>query len=622
MSEEEPEQRIPGVTFVVPLTELMALDLNVALATERSIDCHDLSRKFAELAENGPENQLPALRLLQGVTNYHTEPDNAGEPFKPMMVMNGRRSLVPSDLQPQQVDILAEFAPTIENVGLKARLADVAWTMQRRRQDAADLAVQSYCDGIEALLAGGAAMAFKNDSAWCVRPKNMAVRAARISRITRWQLGSADRTKALISGLVQKAADDNRGDDFCRLAEVDLDHRLTPSERIALEAVRLAALDRYADNPEARKRLFQTAVRAYRLANVTDGMHRCIRGIARCHEQNAEMTDSAMLKSACLRDAIETLRQAPDTREERLTVEEKLRDVQANIRDEMGSFSHEIDLSELVEAAIADVRSKPLPQVLLRFFFCDRIPTEEECRQEAEQSTRDHPLQALIPMQVHDSQGRVTFRSSGADDENQMRWLMSFNRKHAREIVVGGMINPIRRTIADEHSISVDALEAMLRESILVPAGHHRIFARGLAALLQGENIDAASLLVPQLENMLRHALALNAMDCTFTDASGFQSEASLSLLLSRDRPWRQALERMFPEGYMHEIESLFLFPGGTSVRHEIAHGKMAVGNFWDAEVTYACWLILNLAAMPMTHRWSEVEEAYYRATGEPKSVG
>ncbi len=616
MSEQTPEQEIPGVTFVVSLAEMMAIDVNDALIDERSIDCHDLNRKLAEIAEKRPDDHRAAFRLLQSVTNYHTEPDNAGEPFKPMMVMEGRRSLVPSDLLTDQIGILAELAPTIENVGLKARLADVAWTMQRKRQDSADLAVHSYCDGIEVLLAGGATMAFNNDSAWCVRAKDMAVRAARISRTARWQLSSADRIKNLISDLVQTSADDNRGSDFCRLAEVDLDHRLTPPDRIADQAERLAALDVQATNPEARKWLLETAVRAYRLVNDTVGMHRCVRGIAGCHEQKAELTDSSMLKSAFLRDAIEALRQAPDTRAERSEIEEKLRSVQANIRDEMGSFSHEIDLSTLVDAAVADVQSQSFPQALLRLFFCERLPSEQTCRQEAERHSREHPLQALIPMQVHESQGRVTFRSSGAGDENQMRWLMSFNRRHTREIVVVGTINPIRRTMADEHCFSVDAIEAMVRESILVPPGHHRIFAKGLSAFLQGENLEAASLLVPQLENTLRQALALNGIDTTITNENGLQSEASLSLLLNRDRQWRGPLEGMFPDGYIHEIESLFAFQGGTAVRHEIAHGKMAVGIFWDPEVTYACWLILNMIALPMTSRWSEVEKAHAHATG------
>lgn len=618
--EQQPEQEIPGVTFVVTLEELVALEVNAALHGEKSIDCHDLNRRFAGLVDERPEVQAPAFRLLQGITNYHTEPDNAAEPFKPMIVMDGRRSLVPSDLQPNQIDVIAEFAPTIENVGLKARLADVAWTMQRRRQETADLAIHSYCDGIEALLEGGAAMALENDSAWCVRAKDMAVRATRISRITRWQLTSAERTRALVSNLVNQAAADDRGGDFCRLAEVNLDHRLMPPETVADEAERLAALDKYSNNPEKRKWLLQTAVRVYRIADDKDGMHRCIRGIAGCHEQKAEMADSAMLKSACLQDAIETLRQAPETRDERRAIEERLREVQSSIRDEMGSFSTEIDMSEMVEAASELVRDQPFPNALLRFLFCDKVPSEAACREEAQQYARDHPLQALMPMQVHDSQGRVTFKTSGMEDESQMRWLMSFNRKHTREFVVVGTINPIKQTLANEHPTSVDAIEAMLRESVLVPPGHHRIFARGLAALIQGENIDAASMLVPQLENTLRHALSLNGIDCTITNESGLQSEATLSLLLNRDREWRPALERMFPDGYIHEIESLFSFSGGTSVRHEIAHGKMAVGNFWDQEVTYACWLILNLIALPMTERWSEVEEAYYRVTREPKS--
>ncbi|WP_420586560.1 DUF7380 domain-containing protein [Ruegeria sp.] len=617
MTEQDIEAEIPGVTFAVSLNELEALSINAALNELCSIDCYDINRQFAQLVGERPDAQASALQLMQGLCNYHMDPDNAAEPFKPMMVLEGRRSLVPGDLCADQIEIIAEIAPSIENAGLRARLGDVAWTVQRRRQDAADLAVHAYCDAIEALLAGGISMAFENDSAWCVRAKEMAVRAARISRITRWQLSSAERTKSLISDLVRQAAAEDRGADFCRLAEVDLDHRLSAPETIAGDAERMVELEKYANNPDTRKWLLETASRSFRLVNDDNGRHRCIRGIAGCHEQKAEMADSAMLKSSCLQDAIEVLRQAPNTRDERVAIEEKLREVQVNIRDEMGSFSTEIDLSDLVDAAISEVSGQPFPNALLRLLFCDQVPSEAACRQQAEQHSAENPLQAMMPMQVYDSQGRVTFKSSGLDDENQMRWLMSFNRKQAREIAVIGVINPTKHTLADEHPVSVDAIEAMLRESVLIPPGHHRIFARGIAAFIQGENIDAASMLIPQLENTLRHALTLNGIDCTLTNENGLQSEATLSLLLNRDRQWKPELEKMFPDGFIHEIESLFSFAGGTAVRHEIAHGKMAVGNFWDPEVTYACWLILHLIALPMTGRWSEVEKAYYRATGE-----
>jgi hypothetical protein len=66
----------------------------------------------------------------------------------------------------------------------------------------------------------------------------------------------------------------------------------------------------------------------------------------------------------------------------------------------------------------------------------------------------------------------------------------------------------------------------------------------------------------------------------------------------------------------MHEIDLLFNFPGGPSVRNQVAHGKVPAGGFWDHNFVYATWLIIHLAILPLARRWGNVEEIFARVTG------
>ena len=293
-------------------------------------------------------------------------------------------------------------------------------------------------------------------------------------------------------------------------------------------------------------------------------------------------------------------------------------------------FCRKTDLSEKVAEAESMASGQTFPGVLLQLLTCSPIPSEADCKQGIERKLPGF-LTSLNPsLRATDSQGRITFSSDSMDDEDQMRCLMNRCRKEERVIAALGDIGPIKRTLSKEHPVSVDVIDEMLRESDLIPYGHHRIIARGIAAFIQGENIDAASILVPQLENTLRRKLTLGGIDCTFLKNNGSQSEATLSMLLSREnkKKWRPELKKMFPDGYIHEIDLLFSFSGGSAIRHKIAHGLMPVGHFvnqetfWDPEVTYACWLIIHLIALPMINRWSEVEKAYYRASGEIPPTG
>jgi hypothetical protein len=327
-----------------------------------------------------------------------------------------------------------------------------------------------------------------------------------------------------------------------------------------------------------------------------------------------------MLEAAFLQDAIQVLRNYPNTRERREELMARLREVQPGIRDEMGHFSSEIDLTEIVEHSVASVRGHSWPVAFLSLVLCDQPPTPDEIRETALEHAREFPLQGIVPMQVHDFQGRVVFRAPGmaGDGEAQgehLRYLMAFHRGHSHQVTVAGAINPIRRTIASEHPVSNETVLELLRGSPFIPLGHEYIYARAICHFLGGQDIEAVSLLTPQLENSLRHILALNGHDTT-TDADGIQTEASLSILLNPDRPQRALLEAIIPPRYIHEIDLLFDFAGGPSVRNQVAHGKVPAGGFWEHDFAYAAWLVIHLAVLPLARRWGDVEEIFARVTG------
>jgi hypothetical protein len=203
---EEARPPVPGVDFVVDLDRLLGIDIDTLLSPMKSVDCHDISRLFSDLASNAVPNDQPPLQLLAGLTDYHFVPDHRTEPFRPKFIFGDRRSLVPSDLLSDQIDVLAGIALEIDNAGLRARLADVAWFVQRKRHDMAEEAISAYCDCVRQVRDGASVFAFGDDSPWGVHAKEMLVRAARISHATRWQHGASERLRELIRSLVAEGA--------------------------------------------------------------------------------------------------------------------------------------------------------------------------------------------------------------------------------------------------------------------------------------------------------------------------------------------------------------------------------------------------------------------------------
>ncbi|WP_424831257.1 DUF4209 domain-containing protein [Ruegeria sp.] len=613
--EEKTQAPIPGVDFVVELGQLQAIDIDDLLSASNSVDCRDINRQFSERAVDAETEAQPSLQLLDGLTSYHVQPDHPTEPFGPMFVSGNRRSLVPADLLPEQIDVLAEFTPGITNAGLRARLADVTWFVQRQRQNMAEMAISAYCDCVEQVRSGTSVFAVDYASPCGGHAKDLLVRAARISHATKWELQASARLKKLIHSLVSDAYKNKKPSDFVRIASVDIDHRITPLEKVASMAEGLVEMEELRISPDQRIRLWKAAARCHKINRDEDNHNRFMKEVAECHAHKAELADSPMLISAFLNDAIHILRNYPSTKDRRDELNAKLREVQPSIRDEMGSISTEFDLSEIVKHSEASVRGHSWPTALLSLVLCHRPPKPEDIRQEAEKYAEEFSLQSIMPSQVHDFQGRVVFRSPGLltgdaeETEQHYRYLMSFHRRLSRQETVAGVINPIRMVIARDHLVSTDAIQELIKDSPFIPMGHEYIFARAIVQFLGGEDIEAASLLVPQLENSLRNILFHLGIDTTTTDENGIQTEASLRMLLNPARCWRAKLEEILPKRYTHEIDLLFSFSGGPSLRNQIAHGKLPVGGFWDHNMVYGSWLIIHLAFLPLVERWGAIKE-------------
>ena len=622
-SEPPPEKSaIPGVDFVVSSESILTSQFNDILKGVASVACFDINQRLDEVHAAAAGEHLHALALLAGLTNYHFDPDNRTEPFRPMMVFGDRRSLIPTDLLAEQINELVDVVPTVLNSGLRARISDVIWFMQRKRRDMAELAISSYCDCVTSVRDETATQAHGSESPWSMQSVKLLVRAAAISRATKWAFAASGALRNLIGSSVSTSHANSQPADFCRIAKLDLDYGISNTTQIAVWAEQLATHETLTGIPDQRMDLWKIAARTYHIEGNRPESDRCKIEGAECFVQKSEQSvGSAMLQSSFLHDAITSLRGIRGTGPRRAELETRLRTIQPTIRDEMGEFSSQIDLTEIVEHSLATVRGHSLPKALLALMICDKPPTPDEIRRTAVDHMAKFPLQGLMPTQVFDHQGRVVFRSPGShgsqeDNEQHIRYSMCFHRNTSRQIAVAGAINPIRRTITDEHPVSVDELQAVLEHSPFIPDGHSHIFARGMFHFMAGEDLEAASILIAQLENSLRHLLILKGVDTSTTDDHGIQTEASLSVLLNPNGSWRSTIEQILPSRYSHEIDLLFLFAGGPGLRNQIAHGKIPVGGFWDHNMVYGVWLILHLALIPLVQHWDDVETLFVNRTG------
>ncbi|MEO7380159.1 MAG: hypothetical protein ABIV25_00280 [Paracoccaceae bacterium] len=141
----------------------------------------------------------------------------------------------------------------------------------------------------------------------------------------------------------------------------------------------------------------------------------------------------------------------------------------------------------------------------------------------------------------------------------------------------------------------------IVQMSSFIPAGHHHIFSVGFARLWQGDYATAGHLLLPQIENSLRHILQMSGRDSSKMEEDGIEGDRPLNILLGY---CRADLEAILGVDMVWELDSLLNFRPGPALRHELAHGKMGWNAFFSDEAISACWLVYLLTVSPLLRYW------------------
>lgn len=307
-----------------------------------------------------------------------------------------------------------------------------------------------------------------------------------------------------------------------------------------------------------------------------------------------------MLAVAWHEDAIDVLKGVRQAKEYRRRLQHKLIELQRDLPDEMGAISHEFDVTQAVQTIQERLHGLDFPEVLVSFATFWAPLASEDRFEEARKSAEQHLFTSLMPVRTYDREGKMRARTtpprSGAEiNDAGLRHDISRHGSWHRHYLAVAAIEPARQVLWSEHRLEPHDLLPLLDGNPFVPPDRAHIFATGLSRFLAGDTLTAAHLLIPQVENSLRHVLRLAGHDVVIERADGIQENRSLSSLLKNMRP---ELERWLTAANIFELEELLDFEGGPTLRHEVAHGSFHDGSGHDSDVVYACWFIFRLVVL------------------------
>lgn len=546
------------------------------------------------------------LRMVASALQLHQRLDLPKAPYSAMMEFDGRRTAIGSDWSGCGA-VLEELGRRSPNPVICARLLDLAWLVERSRVDAGRAAVLAYIRVADGMLTRELRHRdYDSDH----RPIGEVTRSLRrglqICDLLRLREDDSDLIALKTFCLASAGQFETEGDSQGLLAMMNLalDYDLDLPEHCAPRMEAAARGFTSGTDPHFVCDALVGAGRAWRRAKDSANYERCMIEASCRMAEHGKALGGNLSGSHFVQQAIDLLRglSSPDAKAFKRELRIELIRLQSAAEDEFGTFEYSYDLSELVKAVKDRTQGLSIKEALFLLAAIHRPRPTSLIEQEAIEGMRKHPLGSLFGVQQHDSDGHVRFRSPGTDTRNidpaALEHAIARQEGIYRETVVRGRIAVVLYQLASEHSVSLDEVFPLCRESPFVPPDLTETFSKGILAFLHGDMTSAIFILTPLLEASLIYVLKGHDVDVVRHDEdSGTQEDMSITQLYKNHRG---ELEAIFSAPVIDDIERVFLTRSGPGLRHAIAHGTTSDGQSYSGDSIYACWLMWHLCLVPL----------------------
>jgi hypothetical protein len=409
---------------------------------------------------------------------------------------------------------------------------------------------------------------------------------------------------AITIRILQKSIDETRLPAILWFAKLALDFGITDPQQTGQDILKVIEKLPKQTDAHSTVEMYRLAARAFQAAKMSKKRDECLVAISDRWEIEAESkSTSPLLAAHFISLAIGDLRGLPNVKETRNRLRKKLIDVQKTVPDEMHSFEHEIDLTDLAEATRHQFSSLGLIDCLFAFAELGKSPEIEKLRTEAIASIQKYPMSSMFGTVFTDRDGKTVYKSDGIGGINSVSESLIFekicqNEQFRRQIFVRGSVEAARQIILENFYVSTHEIERVVSQSPFICPDQTRTYSIGFTRFFQGDYTAAIYILTPLLENSLRYVLANHGHDVTvFDDQKRTQKDRTITQLFEQ---MGIELKNILGEPIFHDLELLFLKEPGPRIRHELAHGLFHDGEPYSPESIYACWLLFRICLLPL----------------------
>jgi len=557
-----------------------------------------LRDKAKEFEQVGQTEAASIARVLQWLTALEMRLDNPRQPFRGLCPMPGFQFPNPEDFGESLLSIFAEMAREAHDPEFKARLADVCWSTQKKRDfTLVALAIEAYIASAENLCR---AVADEKKIDRCRRWDAATVRLKRALRL-------ATMTKHTLLDKVKAAFEDVFKNSLAEAPLLELGSLLTSYQndfegdvpwliRIASQCATRAETEKQWNHLRHFQRLMANWQKKSDLNEqaVTTEEQR-----AESYLCDANDNPTSHGKAHWVAKAIKAYRETSPKSPRIEALKKLMDDYQRQGMTEMQTSTYSLGAGIDPLLAAKQLAGQPFAEALRRLAMIHPPLKEEDIRQAVLNRCKD-PWLAMAGQDLIDWDGRIIAKRGSvmSDDpqvrEHAVRAEMFRTALDFQKAVVGGFTEPARLQLLSEHNPTFQAFYDLLVDSPFIPPGREYFFLRGLYEGLNGDFLLAAHLLIPQLEHALRFHLEQQGVDVT-TLNEGLQELMDINKLFG----WRrEKLLEILGADQVFELEGLLIRRYGANLRNSFAHGLFWPEQFNDTSVLYLWWVTLRLCLL------------------------
>jgi len=558
-----------------------------------------------ECEKSGDNIGREIYRFLGSITSIHLDNDTPNNPFKPQLVIEGKRTVILEDFSDNELNIIAILMGSTQSVVLRARFADMLW-VARKDHRAAQISSEAYLT------------IFKNidvEKEW-VHHINTFERGLFIARVLGREKPLFNEYTAHIENIIRARASSEKTPICVRLIELLYKYKAGNYEEMAVIA------DQIADNISSGngflcRQYYEISAQLYRRVKKDEEAQRVLIKKGESFVSEAESAvgrpqQGYIAATHFLANAVECLRQNKAPKERIEELHKKLLEWQELSLGDMKAIEHTVDISHIIESVTKGITGKSLLDAVFYLALGHPIINLKELRERTEQQIKQYPIQHLFKATTLSDDGRVIAEKPSilnaspevyedALESEMYSQLSRFDWPMRAQCY----IDTCREIIRNEHRPSFRDLSYLVQNNPFVPPGHEELFLKGIHAGFSGDLDLCAHYLIPQIEESIRYILKQNCIVTSKLDSKFIQEERLLGTLLAMPETIQ-----IFGEELVFELRGLLCEKHGCDLRNRLAHGFMTYRECFSYDVVLLWWHVIRICVLPIYTALKQQEKA------------